>query len=126
MKAFFTKCKEGVSKIFENIFKYDVCIYICSGLTIFYLLFSFKSEINHTKEIFKRDVELIERDMEFRYLDDIITQQDNVNSFQREELDKAGNIIRNQQRVIDKLIEELKKAGKWPPKIEPINPDNAT
>ena len=64
--------------------------------------------------------------MEFRYLDDIITQQDNINSFQREELDKAGNIIRNQQRVIDKLIEELKKAGKWPPKIEPINPDNAT
>jgi len=126
MKTFLIKWKGDISKALKSLSKYDICIYICLGLTITYLLLSFRSEITHTREIFKKNIEIVEHEMQFQVLLDMITQQDNVRSDQEERLQEASGIIRAQQNAIEQLINELKKAGKWPLKIKPIDPSNET
>ena len=126
MKTFLIKWKGDISKALKSLSKYDVCIYICLSLTITYLLLSFRSEIVHTREIFKKNIEIAEHEMQFRVLLDIITQQDNVRSDQEEHLQEASGVIRAQRNAIEQLINELKKAGKWPSEIKPTNPNDAT
>jgi hypothetical protein len=56
----------------------------------------------------------------------MITQQDNVRSDQEEHLQEASGVIRAQRNAIEQLINELKKAGKWPIEIKPISPNDTT
>ena len=43
---------------------------------------------------------------------------------QREQLDKAEQIMQNQETVLNQLIRYLKETKQWPPKIKPIDPNN--
>ena len=43
---------------------------------------------------------------------------------QREQLDKAEQIMQNQEAALNQLIRYLKETKQWPPKIKPIDPNN--
>ena len=43
---------------------------------------------------------------------------------QREQLDKAEQIMQNQESALNQLIRYLKETKQWPPKIKPIDPNN--
>ena len=42
---------------------------------------------------------------------------------QRQELDKASQVIENQDSLLQKIIRYLKETDQWPPKIKPVDPD---
>ena len=43
---------------------------------------------------------------------------------QREQLNKAEQIMQNQESALNQLIRYLKETKQWPPKIKPIDPNN--
>ena len=43
---------------------------------------------------------------------------------QREQLEKAEQIMQNQESALNQLIRYLKETKQWPPKIKPIDPNN--
>ena len=45
---------------------------------------------------------------------------------QRKNLDNAGEVIQQQNAILNRLIQYMKDLGEWPPKIKPIDPDKWT
>ena len=54
----------------------------------------------------------------------LINNQTRSLQIQENELIKAGQIIRQQQMMLEQLIQYMKDIGEWPPKINPPNNSN--
>jgi hypothetical protein len=135
--GFLNWIKESSKKIFgvlcENYFS------VCSILliTIIFILFNTCKNLEHSKEKFLlmedniriqyvlKDYErrLVEREEVIDFQGEIIGDWKKTIQSQETALIRANDIINSYKATIDALVEYIKKLGKWPPKIDPVDPD---
>ena len=69
-------------------------------------------------------IHLEQRDKDIDETWHLVGEQDKAIKFLEREINKAGDVIRGQEIILEKLIQHLKNIGEWPPKIDPPNRPN--
>ena len=133
MKKTLIRIKEGAKNLLIRISRHETILYI--SIVVFMLVFALfiRGEIKHSAEILKIQKEKAILIYEIQSVNSLSQDKSSVIQFQgeiltkqRENLDKADEMINMQNNLLEKLIQHLKNVGEWPPKIKPIDPDKWT
>ena len=121
------------TKIGPWILNHEACLYTCLGMVIVFGSLLFIQDIRHKiseKKILDEQIELI------KYIEDsssrniiqggVITSQNFIIEQRGATIQRASEIIKQQQEALQKLIEYLKDIDEWPPQFPENNPDNWT
>ena len=135
MKDIGSKLKGFTRKTGDFLSQHQVTVYFSLFLIIVFLSFSTSREVSHAKEILqvKKENALLglALDDTEKALEDMFEvvnlQAKTINNYQ-ETLDRAGEALNDQSRLISDLVNYLKKIKHWPPKeTRPeIDPDKWT
>ena len=135
MKDMGSKLKGFTRKTGDFLSQHQVTVYFSLFLIIVFLSFSTSREVSHAKEILqvKKENALLglALDDTEKALEDMFEvvnlQAKTINNYQ-ETLDRAGEALNDQSRLISDLVNYLKKIKHWPPKeTRPeIDPDKWT
>jgi hypothetical protein len=120
------KLKGGLSFLFDKILKNEKYIYLTSVFLIIGTFAWFNLELKHSAKMLKvhndNSILIIQKEQQNQYAKEswnIIGEQSKAIDFLEGEMDKAGGIIRQQQIMLENLIQYMKNIGEWPPKIAP-------
>ena len=123
------KLKGGLSFLFDKILKNGKYVYLTSVFLIIGTFAWFNLELKHSAEMLKvhndNNILIIQLEQQDQYAKEswnIIGEQSKAVDFLEGEMDKAGDIIRQQQIMLENLIQYMKNIGEWPPKIAPPDP----
>ena len=123
------KLKGGLSFLFDKILKNEKYVYLTSVFLIIGTFAWFNLELKHSAEMLKvhndNNILIIQLEQQDQYAKEswnIIGEQSKAVDFLEGEMDKAGDIIRQQQIMLENLIQYMKNIGEWPPKIAPPDP----
>jgi len=125
------KLRGGLSFLFDKVIKNGKYVYLTSVFLIIGSFAWFNLELKHSAEMLKlhndNNILIIELEQRNQNIDGtwhVIKEQDKAIKFLKGEIGKAGDVIRGQEIILEKLIQYLKNIGEWPPKIKPTNPPN--
>ncbi|MAF24734.1 hypothetical protein CL634_04080 [bacterium] len=123
------KLKGGLSFLFDKILKNEKYVYLTSVFLIIGAFAWFNLGLKHSAEMLKvhndNNILIIQKEQQDQYAEEslrLIGEQSKAIEFLEEEMNEAGSIIRQQQMVLETLIQYLKDIGEWPPKIAPPDP----
>ena len=125
MKDIGLKLKNLTRKTSDFLTKHEVTVYFSIILTVIFVTFWVSQEVSHAKKILqvKRENVLLnlaiddcERALEDQF--EVITLQGQTIRKYDETLDTASGALNDQSRLINDLINYLKKIKHWPPKEE--------
>ena len=113
--------------------KHSNCFYVSTVLIFIFGSVLLVNSLNHTTSMLKEKTEKAIMQLQMDSLIKLSTDQKEVITFQgevltnqRQNLDNAGEVIRQQNTILNRLIQYMKDLGEWPPKTEPIDPDKWT
>jgi len=133
MKKFLTRAKEGEKGLSLRACRHGVCIYIAIAVSLLVIGFFVSTEVGHTAEVLKIQKEKAALMHQIQNINELsqeknlfINLQGEMMRKQSEGLSEAEDIVRQQNFMLEKLIQYLKGIKHWPPKIKPVDPDKWT
>ena len=126
------KLKGGLSFLFDKIVKNEKYIYLASIFLIIGAFAWFNLQLKHSAEMLKVHndnnimfIQLEQQNQDMGESLEIVGEQNKIIKFLEGEVDKASNIIKQQDAILGKIIQYLKDIGEWPPNIKPDRPSRS-
>jgi len=123
MKDVGLKLKNLTRKVADSLIKYQITIYLSLILVIIFISLWASREVSHVREVAlaKRENILLRSVVEdcedaIKIQNELIDLQSNAIKKYDDSLYKVGEALNDQSRLINDLINYLKKIDHWPPK----------
>jgi len=132
MKDIGLKLKNLTRKTSDFLTEHEVTVYFSIILTVIFVTFWVSQEVSHAKKILQVKKENVLLNLAIddceRALDDqfeVITLQGGTINKYEDTLERVGEALNDQARLIEDLINYLKKINHWPPKEPRPNPSRS-